>query len=614
MAPYEYSPLPQRDPVKSTSGDIFVRLVQLPPGDPDGDIWCSMLPHRLSEAPEYEAVSYCWGDSNDRTVIQCDGKTLEIQSNLKDFLLRTRAKGYPRTLWIDSICVNQADDVEKGGQVLRMKDIYERAMNTLIWLGKEENDSMLGLYFAKKLSDAFFADKEVSRLWYKVSADMFSVWNPGWVPFLRLFERAWFTRSWIVQEVVVSKDAYIICGSKAIPWDTLVAALIRTVLHHPWVGEVYTMKNIDFVLHLKISQMEYKEGVQTDHYRILARHREAEAGDPRDKIYAFHGLSCQQSLERGDIRPDYTISTEELYVRVARATLEASNDLDPLSIPRIPSSLSLPSWVPDWRHSGSYHFSLLGHVPPATKDSIDESYPYRATDDSKYDLLRAKKAIDKGNGLLLFGYLIDEISSLSDPWEHIQIRGKHWLLDQARYLQERQSQIRHWEMELGARRRGLYAPTGETYLDVMWQTCMTGIFPEGKDKARHTFNMFERRQRALRLLRVLGLHRYVYTYLFIVILTHFLRIFGIRNPEFAYDLRINNVNHRKATNTTKGYIGLAPGMAEVGDSVALLKGGKLPFIIRRKGDDWELVGDAYIHGATKGELWNEEKCTPIRIV
>ena len=59
--------------------------------------------------------------------------------------------------------------------------------------------------------------------------------------------------------------------------------------------------------------------------------------------------------------------------------------------------------------------------------------------------------------------------------------------------------------------------------------------------------------------------------------------------------------------TEKGYFGLVPAKAEVGDEVGILKGGNVPFILRRSesGNQQELVyrlvGDGYFHGLMHGE-------------
>ncbi|KAK8005975.1 hypothetical protein PG991_012272, partial [Apiospora marii] len=40
-----------------------------------------------------------------------------------------------RYFWIDALCIDQANDREKGHQVGQMKDVYEKAERVIIWLG-----------------------------------------------------------------------------------------------------------------------------------------------------------------------------------------------------------------------------------------------------------------------------------------------------------------------------------------------------------------------------------------------------------------------------------------------------------------------------------------------
>jgi hypothetical protein len=56
---------------------------------------------------------------------------------------------------------------------------------------------------------------------------------------------------------------------------------------------------------------------------------------------------------------------------------------------------------------------------------------------------------------------------------------------------------------------------------------------------------------------------------------------------------------RRLFKTEKGYIGLGGGVIEVGDSVGIFKGGKLPLLVRPsgEGDKWLLLGASYVHGS-----------------
>ncbi|KAH7076615.1 heterokaryon incompatibility protein-domain-containing protein [Paraphoma chrysanthemicola] len=62
--------------------------------------------------------------------------------------------------------------------------------------------------------------------------------------------------------------------------------------------------------------------------------------------------------------------------------------------------------------------------------------------------------------------------------------------------------------------------------------------------------------------------------------------------------------HRALFVTQKGYIGLVPWNARVGDAIYVLKGGKTPFILRRKGvgEKFTLVGECYVYGIMGGEV------------
>jgi hypothetical protein len=60
--------------------------------------------------------------------------------------------------------------------------------------------------------------------------------------------------------------------------------------------------------------------------------------------------------------------------------------------------------------------------------------------------------------------------------------------------------------------------------------------------------------------------------------------------------------------TRCGYLALVPPSTRTGDSVALLAGGRFPYVIRDKGSKWELVGSSYVHGIVNGEAWRENQC------
>lgn len=63
--------------------DDGIRLIRIHPGNYREDIEISIDHHRLSESPGYEALSYTWGDSQERVIIKygVHRQTLEITKN-----------------------------------------------------------------------------------------------------------------------------------------------------------------------------------------------------------------------------------------------------------------------------------------------------------------------------------------------------------------------------------------------------------------------------------------------------------------------------------------------------------------------------------------------------
>ncbi|XXG96583.1 hypothetical protein Hte_002870 [Hypoxylon texense] len=148
MVRYRYTPLP---------GNNYIRLATIHPGKFEDDIIVSFRTVPFP-GPTYEALSYTWGSKkNSRSVYvsKCDaGTTAALQKICKvklesipttqnlDIALRHLRYGVePRVIWIDALCIHQADAAEKGPQVAMMGDIYRLAHRVIAWLGPEENDS-----------------------------------------------------------------------------------------------------------------------------------------------------------------------------------------------------------------------------------------------------------------------------------------------------------------------------------------------------------------------------------------------------------------------------------------------------------------------------------------
>jgi len=114
-----------------------VRLVYLQPGVYPETVECELIRANLDQhpRPEYEALSYEWGSSVFSFPIRLGDRWVFVKENLYSALQCLRCKEVVRVLWIDALCINQENVVERNHQVIWMGEIYKRAARVIIWLG-----------------------------------------------------------------------------------------------------------------------------------------------------------------------------------------------------------------------------------------------------------------------------------------------------------------------------------------------------------------------------------------------------------------------------------------------------------------------------------------------
>jgi len=146
--PYQYKPL-DRDRRE-------IRLIQFTADDgvassDDNPIRCTTTIASLDNLPKYFALLYVWGDNKKDHAILLDDQVLNITRNLTTVLQNLSFRG--EYIWIDTICINQDDDVEKSWQVQAMKQIFQDAFKVLVWLGAEDEDIHNALGALDKIAD-----------------------------------------------------------------------------------------------------------------------------------------------------------------------------------------------------------------------------------------------------------------------------------------------------------------------------------------------------------------------------------------------------------------------------------------------------------------------------
>jgi hypothetical protein len=109
-------------------------LKLLPYSSFDDDVRCDVFHSSLDNHPPYEALSYAWGDPSITANIQCNAAPYAVTISLATALRYLRAKDGERIMWVDAICINQQDGIEKTHQVRQMRGIYTGAEQVRVWL------------------------------------------------------------------------------------------------------------------------------------------------------------------------------------------------------------------------------------------------------------------------------------------------------------------------------------------------------------------------------------------------------------------------------------------------------------------------------------------------
>jgi hypothetical protein len=147
-----------------------------------------------------------------------------VTDSLYDFL-RIHAKSERSEdrefLWIDAICINQQDAIEKGPQVQIMGIIYKRADSVIVWLCKSHDP--LAKEYQNAIAFMKYADRHSGES--SIATEFFEVFGNDDVHFLSVlkafFRHPYWSRVWTVQEVVLASKIWVRVGKQQIAWDTL---------------------------------------------------------------------------------------------------------------------------------------------------------------------------------------------------------------------------------------------------------------------------------------------------------------------------------------------------------------------------------------------------------
>lgn len=109
----------------------------------------------LDNALAYTALPYNWGYASRKRAIVVDGAICAVTENLEAALRHLRLQDKRLTLWVDALCINQSDEVEKSEQMQQMRQVYSQATSVVAWLGPTADQSDLAMHWIEQFEGRF---------------------------------------------------------------------------------------------------------------------------------------------------------------------------------------------------------------------------------------------------------------------------------------------------------------------------------------------------------------------------------------------------------------------------------------------------------------------------
>jgi hypothetical protein len=536
----------------------------------------------LQDSPQYEALSYVWGNTANKRPILVNCKTIFVTINLEEALRYLRRSDQTATIWVDAVCINQDDQREKAIQVNMMSTIYSKSTHGVVWLGDYHEYGLV----AEQVREGFELVRKVTSQKGDIETGgvMINVEDikPAATKALEAFmKNPWWLRIWTVQEVIFPPEVIVQWGDQSIMWETLES--VTTMLAH-----IHRTVDIDrnlpaiFRGHRLTGPVSaillYRHKIDPSPLNLFWRFRYRYATMPEDKIFGLLSFLGEDEKEQLQLKADYSMSPAAVYTSVSLSLIKTTRNLKPLIGRRGESQITenLPSWVVDW-----------GRPQPTepgvhyTSRYFDHAHRYGwFSAHNETALFLDFNAVD--STISLRGHLVDSIRIIGS---HAMQKETHVDLSAATINEF----IDNWEHLLSVT-NGVDRPypSGTTMTDAFWRTLTGNMMTRNGEPVRwlgtedrSAFEKFRQTKHKVTC-----------------------------SCEILDTLKCMFVNQGIFV-TQKGYVGLGPPNIQQNDELWLIFGCNVPLLLRpvskkngkieAKPFHYVLVGDCYVHGLMLGE-------------
>ncbi|KAJ4368458.1 hypothetical protein N0V83_006815 [Neocucurbitaria cava] len=660
---------PWRPPLDDAASQV--RLLRLPAQQPHlEELTIELDVFSIAEAPKFQALSYSWRspfpDEHPDTpsyhevrsglwVVNCNGHQVQVTRNLYEALKILIPRFPDSYLWNDVTCINQQDIGEVNTQVSMMAKIYAAAARVIIWLGKDDEETLQCLQLHRTIGKPLAeltnngelgqgASPLIDEL-YRLNPGQPKLWDildinaptdDSWRAWTRFYRRSWFRRMWVIQEFISAQDISIMCGEhEFVPHYMRALAKFSTMAH--WYSHISQLnrhsaqamfaqiESRDSIVDGKLSAedsrfLESGCGEVSSESRIILliiKTRWKQASNPKDFIFVPLGIVkslCESIGSLYDV--DYGRDDFTSFAIVARHLLLNLPFLALLSFCGRscqygkPSSPMKRSWVPDFTARGMYPIGLIhrGCIAPYNASLTQNRPPY------EYQRYRRVRESDLAFGLR--GIRVDRLST--DVVALLSTTDPNGAAKVLRPL-----------LRICQRLPPMYC-NGQSVIEAVWRTLIDDIDVYGAYPATEA----TRREFRSWLARSIGL-----------VVDHatdpesqslaqdILKDLGIVRSSLDHEAasqslpslddvkqhdnntvvdptlvgryrRMIGLGNRFFFRTITGLLGIATNNPGLSDEVWILEDAKTPFLLRpcSKEGEYRVVGEVYVHGVMNGEI------------
>lgn len=458
----------------------------------------------------------------------------------------------------------------------------------------------------------------------------------GWNALVKLVERPWWRRVWVLQEIAVNKfEPIIMCGCKEITWSVIdsfcdLANIFTDALSDPKYA-IFLYYTATYCA-MRKSIIEQRDSFSLQ--GLLHTTFCLKSSDARDKVFSL--LSLAHPIDRLYVGPDYSLSTVEVYTLTALYLMFSTRRLGNLSFYAPSESDTFPSWVSDWSSLQNSKIAFL--------------YGARLYDASAGR--QARICLIAPQVISLQGHRVSRVAYVSEPVksdETLYSTSPTGLLATLKSLEATVFRAIHDHTQFNRTPEGnvrdlslwwrfLALDPDPRNSDAFWRTLVCDSLrlpkkPQSPAPAEWA-DMFELlrynwltdgaeagsqppRRRLSQVLKGVQLQApRLRTLAQSEVPEEFMPALPseVRMAEYIRPLVIQMVwciPDRQFFITESGHMGLTLGKVREGDMVVVLDGGDVPYIMRNKAKDpekvgrFQFIGDSYVHGLMRGELFTE---------